>query len=126
MIKEKGLDYKKEMTEKKETFFEFYSKRMEELEKILDMPEEISILLEEKRNFGYEKYGEFSFQSNFENTITSPTEEHLREELIDAINYTLHSMYKACLYLKDNEKHVDYIKKLIALYEESFEVFEVL
>lgn len=119
------MDYKKEMTEKKESFFEFYSKRMKDLERLLDMPEEISKLLEEKRRFGYEKYGEYSFQSNFENAVTSPTEEHLREELIDAINYTLHSMYKACLFFKDNEKHIAYMKKLIALYEESFEVFEV-
>ncbi len=113
------------MTEKKESFFDFYSKRMKELEKILNMPEEISKLLEEKRNFGYEKYGEFSFQSNFQNAITSPTEEHLREELIDAINYTLHSMYKACLYFKDNEKHISFMKKLIDLYNETFDVFEV-
>jgi hypothetical protein len=122
---EKKLDYKTEMTEKKESFFDFYSKRMKELEKILNMPEEISKLLEEKRNFGYEKYGEFSFQSNFQNAIASPTEEHLREELIDAINYTLHSMYKACLYFKDNEKHISFMKKLIDLYNETFDVFEV-
>lgn len=119
------MDYKKEMNEKKETFFEFYSKRMKDLERLLDMPEEISILLEEKRKFGYEKYGEYSFQSNFENAVTSPSEEHLREELIDAINYILHSMYKSCLYFKDNEKQIAFMKKVIALYKASFEVFEV-
>lgn len=120
------MDFKTEMNEKKKNFFEFYSERMKQIEEFVEMPEELSKELEKKRNFGYDKYGEYSFQSSFENAVTSPSEEHLREELIDAINYTLHSIYKRALYLKDDKKQIEYLSDLIALYDRSFDVFDTL
>lgn len=117
------MDYKKEMNENKQSFFEFYSERMKDLEKTLLIPEEVSDILQEKRDFGHEKYGEFSFQTNFENAVSSPTAEHLREELIDAMNYALHEIYKTSLFLKDNTNQKEFLKKLLKLYNDSFEVF---
>jgi hypothetical protein len=117
------MDYKTEMNEKKKDFFEFYSERMKELEKKVEISEEVSKLLEEKRKFGAEKYGEYSFQTTFENAVTSPSEEHLREELIDAINYALHSIYKSALYLKDDRMQIEFLNNLVKMYNKSFDVF---
>lgn len=118
------MDYKKEMEEKKIDYFDFYSKRMKELEKVVGIPEELSKELFDKRAFGYKKYGEHSFQANFENTITSPSEDHLREELIDALNYSLHSAYKSMLLLQGTPEQLDYIRKVLELYELSKKVFK--
>lgn len=118
------MDYKKEMNENKLNYFEFYSKRMKELEQAVGIPEELSKELENKRTFGYEKYGEYSFQANFENTVISPSEEHLREELIDALNYALHSSYKSMLLLQGTPQQLEYIRKILELYELSKEVFK--
>ncbi|MGV9206151.1 MAG: hypothetical protein ACOC44_19255, partial [Promethearchaeia archaeon] len=82
------------MEEKDFNYFDFYNQRIKELEKAVGIPSDLSKTLEKKREKGYEKYKEYSFQANFDNTITSPSEEHLKEELEDAINYALHSMYK--------------------------------
>lgn len=117
------MDYKTEMESKKFDFFEFYSQRMDELEKVNDIPEELSKQLQSKRIFGVEKYKEYSFQSNFENAVTSPSEDHLREELIDAINYALHSIYKSTILLEENTRQYDFLRKLVSLYNDSFTVF---
>lgn len=118
------LDYKKEMNESKEPFFEFYTKRMKSLEVNLDIPEELAEELQKKRDFGFKKYKEFSFQGSFDNAITSPTEEHLREELIDAINYAMHSVYKKVLYMQDDREQTKFVEDLVKLYNRSFDVFE--
>jgi hypothetical protein len=57
--------------------------------------EELLQLLKEKRKYGLNKYGESSFQSNLHNALNSPTLEHIEDELIDAMNYTLHEGFKS-------------------------------
>ena len=114
------------MKDKKFNFFTFYENRMNEIEKSLDVPDDLAKELKAKRKFGYEKYGEHSFQSNFENAVTTPTEEHLKEEFIDAINYAIHCMYKRNLLLKGNLAQTDTAKKIIELYKEIKEVFPSL
>lgn len=47
-----------------------------------------------KRAFGREKYGELSFQSSLINTLSCPTLEHLKDELVDAINYVAQLYYQ--------------------------------
>lgn len=119
------MDYKTEMENKSFDFFDFYSQRMKELEEAHNIPEELSKELENKRNFGVNKYGDYSFQSNFENAVTSPSEDHLREELIDAINYSLHSIYKSTILLQNSNRQRDFLTKLIELYTQSFTIFPV-
>jgi len=104
-------------------FFKFYSDRMKEIQDKHNIPESLAKLLRDKRNFGVEKYGEYSFQSTFENAISSPSEEHLREELIDAINYAMHSIYKAKIMLIDTRKMEAFLTILVSLYVDSASVF---
>lgn len=119
------MDYKTQMDKKNTAmdFFKFYSERMEELEIRHNIPDDLSKLLKDKRNFGVEKYGEYSFQSTFENALSSPSEEHLREELIDAINYALHSIYKAKIMLIDTKRMESFLSILVSLYSDSVQVF---
>jgi hypothetical protein len=51
--------------------------------------------LKEKRRLGVVKYGEYSFQSSLNKTLSAPTMEHLKEELLDAFNYLIHEHIKA-------------------------------
>ncbi len=118
------MDYKSLMNKEKVDYFSFYSQRMKELEKYFLLDEELSSKLEEKRNFGYEKYGEYSFQGSFENTLTSPTEEHLEEELIDAINYALHTYYKHKLMNKNEDSLKPIIEGLYNLFRDIKEIKE--
>jgi hypothetical protein len=66
--------------------------------KIINRQENASDYLKEKlkakRDFGFKKYGERSFQGSFLNAMTSPSFEDLEEELIDAINYLLHIQFQ--------------------------------
>jgi hypothetical protein len=50
-----------------------------------------------KRLFGLEKYGKDSFQSSFENTMSTPILEHIEDELIDIANYVAHLRFKTTL-----------------------------
>ncbi len=50
-------------------------------------------ILKEKRAFGLKKYGDRSFQSNLENALTTPIWNHLHDELVDAVNYSLHYLF---------------------------------
>lgn len=54
-----------------------------------------SDMLKEKRRLGVAKYGEYSFQSSLNKTLSAPTMEHLKEELLDAFNYLIHEHIKA-------------------------------
>jgi hypothetical protein len=47
-----------------------------------------------KRKLGNEKYGALSFQNSFENFMQCPLQDHLREELLDAINYATALYYR--------------------------------
>lgn len=61
-----------------------YERRVKEIEKEL----------QQKRDFGLAKYGHHSFQSSEENLNECDALEHLRQELIDAINYATAAIVK--------------------------------
>lgn len=63
-------------------------------EKTHPMTDELCEKLKAKRDFGLKKYGEHSFQSSFQNAMTSPVLDHLEEELLDSINYLLHIKFQ--------------------------------
>ena len=50
--------------------------------------------LQEKRDFGLAKYGAHSFQSSEENLAKCDALEHLRQELVDMINYAQAAIIK--------------------------------
>lgn len=50
--------------------------------------------LKAKREFGFKKYGEKSFQGSFENAISTPSDLDLLEELVDVLNYSLHLSFQ--------------------------------
>lgn len=92
------MDYKKIMNEAvAPSYPAMYNTAMENLARAHALPKEVAELLREKREFGLKKYGEFSFQSNLENTLKTPTLEHLKEEIVDAYNYAFHETYKNSL-----------------------------
>lgn len=72
--------------------------------------------LKEKREFGLKKYGEYSFQSTFEKSMTSPVKEHLLEELIDACNYTAHIVYQNKL-VGNKDEEEKFLSILTRLYD---------
>ena len=60
--------------------------------------------LKNKRKIGIEKYGEASFQSNYQNAMNSPTIDHAMDELLDCMNYLLHErMLKAPLLYPEHD-----------------------
>jgi len=88
---ESKMDYKKIM-DKPFNFTELYEDTLMQFCTIY-LPNMNTAALKEKRKFGLEKYGEYSFQSNFENAMKSPVLEHAIEECIDLMNYLLHKMF---------------------------------
>lgn len=75
----------------------------------------------DKRSFGLEKYGEQSMQGSFENFMVCPIQQHLIEELIDAVNYTSALVFRAQVEGNDEAKTKwnAVLKLLAALYMES-------
>ncbi len=66
-----------------------------------------------KRDFGVQKYGEKSFQSNETNAAAVDVINHALEEMIDYINYTLHRIYQASV--SGDIAEVEYCKKRFQL-----------
>lgn len=85
------MDYKTIMEKDAEyNYQEVYEKSINGILDDFKINESIKQKLKEKREFGFKKYGEHSFQGSLQATLTCPVEEHLLEELIDAINYIAH------------------------------------
>ena len=82
-------------------FKEFYEKSMDNtfqsmLAKKRIRKEEfdyIKKMVSEKRKAGIKKYGNSAFQNSFETAVSTDTDKHLEEELLDAINYCLHGFF---------------------------------
>lgn len=87
------MEYRKIMDASKKTFSEHYEDLMTKYSNDLQIPEDLQRALKAKRDLGLEKYKEYSFQSSFENSITTPILQHLEEELIDALNYCLQARF---------------------------------
>jgi flagellin-specific chaperone FliS len=75
-------------------FPELYEQAICNIEDAFKLPAEVKEQLSKKRDFGLKKYGEYSFQTSLKNTLNVPTIKHLREEIIDSYNYTMHEFYK--------------------------------
>ena len=112
------MDYKTQMDADKKniTFAEVYEEAITNKQKLFSIGVDLAKQLHDKREFGLKKYGEHSFQANFENCMTSPTIEHASEELIDCLNYLLHEQYKNDLHGVTNEKIIMLTKKVIDVY----------
>lgn len=83
-----------EEEKKKLKFNTVYENAMDKLVESNNVDKALALKLKEKREFGFKKYGELSFQGSFENCMTAPTIEHAKEEVIDLLNYLLHEQYK--------------------------------
>lgn len=88
------MDYKYQMDSTKYSFPDLYEKVIHDILSVDTMTPEIQETLQSKRNRGLQKYGEYSFQASFDNAMKSPTLEHASEELLDAINYIAHEIFK--------------------------------
>ena len=110
----------KKMDERKVSFAETYDKVINKFANQFELPEKLIKTLKEKREFGLEKYGERSFQSSFENAMSSLTIDHLQDEIVDAFNYSLHSYYVAKVNMDEDltVKLEDVIKSLVKVNEQ--------
>jgi hypothetical protein len=117
------MDYKKIMDGAViPSYPSMYNIAIENLASSFELSKEMKELLREKREFGLKKYGEKSFQSNLENTLATPTLEHLKEEIVDAYNYTFHEMYKNNLLGKYEHRLRDIILCLNTIWEHTTEL----
>lgn len=98
------------------SFNQMYETAITNKQKYFGVPETLGIKLKEKRDFGFKKYGEDSFQGSLENCMTSPTLDHAQEELIDCLNYLLHEQYKNDLLQENNDTLRHLTQTTISLY----------
>ena len=112
------MDYKTIMEDSEVSFNDVYEKAIDKLFSDLDVPMDTIEKLKEKRKKGLDKYGEFSFQSNFNNAIASPVLEHAMEEIQDAMNYIAHKIFVYNLQFNENKCcYEDLLSSLIDIYE---------
>jgi len=89
------VDRKKVMESKSVDFHESYEEAIKNITRpILSIDAELAEKLKAKRDFGYKKYAEKSYQGTFTNAMATPTLEDIEEELVDVINYLLHLKFK--------------------------------
>jgi len=82
------------------SFNETYENIIDGYENKFRLEDSLKALLKQKRQKGFEKYGEYSFQSSFAKSLDSPTLQHCKEEIFDAINYLFHELFKANIFNK--------------------------
>ena len=120
MSDEIHVDREKIMSAAKVDFHERYEVAISNLiDNIGGFSETLRNKLKAKRDFGFQKYGERSFQGSFENAMSTPSYDDLEEELIDAINYLLHIRFK--LLFSDptySEFSYNTLKQLTVIYNE--------
>lgn len=107
-----------------DNYDKLYKKALEELfqsTSIYDKRGEIEVItdtlskeIKRKREFGVEKYGEDSFQLSFDNLMNADIFTHIKEEILDAINYALTLEYRSMIEY-DSEKIKFYEKTIINL-----------
>jgi hypothetical protein len=100
----KKMDYKEVMDNLPQDYNTYYEQIIDSI--IIDTlgqknVEHLLQSLQEKREAGLKKYGDLSFQSSFVNSMNSPTLQHAQEELLDAMNYMAHEIYKSKLLYPD-------------------------
>lgn len=111
------MDYKEIMDKNKIDFSNIYEIALGRIFNDVELTDaEFLEELKKKREFGLKKYGEYSFQGTFENSMTSPVEEHLTEELVDACNYAAHIVYQNKI-IGDKETEQKYSAILARLFD---------
>ena len=115
------MDYVEIMSELPQTYNEYYECLLKKIfieamgsnidkEKVLEE-------LKAKRDAGLKKYGELSFQNSFVNSMNSPTLGHAKEELLDAMNYIAHEVFKSkILYPKNTNELIIILHELYIIY----------
>jgi hypothetical protein len=115
------MDYVEIMSELPQTYNEYYECILKEIfidaignnTKTAKVLEELKV----KRDAGLKKYGELSFQNSFVNSMNSPTLEHAKEELLDAMNYIAHEVFKSkILYPKNTTELIIILHDLYISY----------
>lgn len=98
-------EHRKIVENNKVPFNHYYENVISKLidESNIDFCFKILLYMKEKRKFGFQKYGENSFQSTFENALACPITNHIIDELIDLINYLFHYLFQS-LFFQSNEK----------------------
>ena len=91
------MDYKTIMDKKHfdMPFNELYEHAVDSIQAEAHISDSVRMELSAKRRYGLEKYGEYSFQSSLSNLLNSPSMEHLREEILDAMNYAAQEVLKS-------------------------------
>jgi hypothetical protein len=97
------------------SFAEVYEHAMSQILMDAQCSETADKELKRRRDFGLKKYEDFAFQSNFKNCMTAPAIGHMKEEILDAINYCLHYIYQGDLLGYSNECTEDMNQDLLTL-----------
>jgi hypothetical protein len=85
----------------KQSFAGVYNKIVHNTLASAGIPSAIREELAVKSEFGLKKYGDTSFQSNFENAMSTPIITHITDELIDVLNYAVHKCFMNGVRQKD-------------------------
>ncbi len=89
------------------------------------LPKRITDFTSDKRRFGLKKYGEYSFQISFENSVTCNINEHIKSEVVDLINYINHrNLIRKFKGLDCLESYRKSINMLVSLFEEADKLSE--
>ena len=114
------VDYQEIMSKKTVNFYDLYETAICKIENEFEISKEIQVRLQEKRTFGFNKYGEHSVQGYFTNAMTTPIYNHLEEEIIDSINYVLHIRFQVVFSdceVEDAQSH-QILSTLLSLYDQ--------
>jgi len=87
------VDYKKIMDGQKTSFGSLYDEVIERILEDSEIDSTCRGLLRERRDMGKKKYGKYSMQTNLTNCLKVPIVEHIKEELLDLMNYYAHLIY---------------------------------
>ena len=114
------MDYKEVMAVLPQDYNTYYEKIINDIFCYVFSEYEIENLgevLRKKRDAGLKKYGELSFQNSFVNSMNSPTLGHAKEELLDAMNYIAHEVFKSMiLYPKNTNELIIILHDLYIIY----------
>lgn len=111
------LDRETLMNKQLQKFPELYEIVIRKLEIEKGIPFDLREKLHAKRKFGVEKYGDKSFQGSLENALATPSYEDLKEEVIDAINYTLNICFQNIFRTEHDPDALKILESLLSVYE---------
>lgn len=118
------MDYKNIMNNSSFNYNEFYEEMIARKEKQHGLSVTDSEKLAQKRELGVKKYGDYSFQSKFSASMTSPVIEHFKEEIYDALNYAFHIEFLIDTNSFDNKEQIYKIIDDLIILLDNFKLFE--